>query len=144
MGLSSSKKILCIDDSQDNCELLMFILSDEGYEVETAGSVAEGVRVAQTGGFGLYLIDLSFADGTGFDLIERIQEFDLATPIIVCSGDGRPLVQEEAMRVGAQAFLLKPIDPDRLTHTIAEVLGDRQVNLSTNRTASRSSQEKGS
>lgn len=125
MKSSNNKRILCVDDSQDNCELLMFILSDEGYQVEIAGGVAEGVQVAQIGGFDLYIVDLSFADGTGFDLIKGIQEFDASTPIIVFSGNGCSSVQEEALQVGAQAFLLKPIDPDRLSQTIAKVLGDR-------------------
>ncbi|WP_016872519.1 response regulator [Chlorogloeopsis fritschii PCC 9212] len=118
------KRILCIDDSQDNCELLSFILDDAGYETETVQSVTDGLRIAQSGEFNLYLIDLYFWDGTGFELIERIRTFDQLTPIVVCSGDVRDSVQEEVMRVGVQAFLTKPIDPDQVARTIAEILGD--------------------
>ncbi|MBF2006918.1 MAG: response regulator [Chlorogloeopsis fritschii C42_A2020_084] len=122
--LTVKKRILCVDDSQDNCELLSFILNDAGYEIETVQSVTDGLRVAQSGEFNLYLIDLYFWDGTGFELIERIRAFDQLTPIVVCSGDVRDSVHEEVMRVGVQAFLTKPIDPDQVARTIAEILGD--------------------
>ncbi|WP_276751158.1 response regulator [Chlorogloeopsis fritschii] len=124
MVLTVKKRILCVDDSQDNCELLSFILNDAGYEIETVQSVTDGLRVAQSGEFNLYLIDLYFWDGTGFELIERIRAFDQLTPIVVCSGDVRDSVHEEVMRVGVQAFLTKPIDPDQVARTIAEILGD--------------------
>jgi CheY-like chemotaxis protein len=122
MGGPIKKRILCVDDSHDNCELLSFILSEAGYEIESAQKVAEGLRLAQQSEFALYLVDLSFSDGSGFDLIETIREFDARTPIIVCSGDVRESTQEEAMRLGAQAFITKPIDPDSLVIAIAEIL----------------------
>lgn len=122
MVLAVKKRILCVDDSLDNCDLLSFILDDAGYEVETAQSVTEGLQLAQSGEFKLYLVDLSFSDGNGFDLIEKIREFDRETPIVVCSGNLRESVQDEAMRVGVQAFLTKPIDPDQFARTIAELL----------------------
>ena len=123
MVFSLKNKILCVDDSLDNCELLSFILDDAGYEVETAQSVTEGLQLALCGEFKLYLVDLSLSDGSGFDLIEKIRAFDRSTPIVVCSADSRESVQDEAMRVGAQAFLTKPIDPDEFAKTIAELLG---------------------
>ena len=122
MVLLVKKRILCVDDSVDNCDLLSFILDDAGYEVETAQSVTEGLQLALRGKFTLYLIDLSLSDGSGFDLIEKIRAFDRKAPIVVCSGNARKSVQDEAMRVGVQAFFTKPIDPDQFARTIAELL----------------------
>jgi CheY-like chemotaxis protein len=124
MVVPVKKRILCVDDSPDNCELLSFILEDAGYEVETAPSVTEGWQLARSGEFKLYLVDLSLSDGSGFDLIEKIRAFDRSTPIVVCSAYLRESVQDEAKRVGAQAFLSKPIDPDQFAKTIAELLGE--------------------
>lgn len=122
MDFPNQKRILCVDDSQDNCDLLAFILSDEGYQVEIAGTVAEGTRMAQAGEFELYLIDLAFVDGSGFDLINNIRSFDASSPIVMCSGNARESVQEAARQAGVQAFLLKPVDPDMLVQTVATVL----------------------
>jgi two-component system chemotaxis response regulator CheY len=116
-------KLLCVDDSKDNCELVHFILSEAGYEMQSAQTVTEGLQLARSGEFQLYLTDLSFSDGNGLDLIEKIRAFDTSTPIVVCSGDVREAVQAEAISLGAQAFLTKPIDVDLLVETIVEILG---------------------
>jgi CheY-like chemotaxis protein len=117
-----STKILCVDDSKDNCELVSFILSEAGYETKSAYTMTEGLRMAQRDRFQLYLIDLSLSDGSGLEFIEVIRAFDRATPIVVCSGDVREVVRTEAISLGAQAFLTKPIDPDTLAQTISEML----------------------
>ncbi|MGG6270465.1 response regulator [Leptolyngbya sp. AN03gr2] len=122
MGVPVNKRILCIDDSQDNCELLSFILSEAGYEIESAQSLIGGLQMARSNEFQLYLIDLSFRDGSGMDLIEKIRKFDAVTPIVVCSGEVREAVQAEAISRGAQAFIIKPIEPDAFAQTIIEVL----------------------
>ncbi|MDX2232266.1 MAG: response regulator [Leptolyngbyaceae cyanobacterium bins.349] len=121
------QKILCVDDSADNCELLTFILSNEGYQIETASSVAKGLQAARNGSFVLYLIDLTLADGSGIDLILNIREFDSSTPIAVCSGDGRESVKTAVEQAGVQAFLLKPIDPETLVEIVVSLMSDRQV-----------------
>jgi DNA-binding NtrC family response regulator len=125
MTLSDHKRILCIDDSQDTCELFLFILSNEGYQVNTANTIAEGWQMAQTGIFGLYLIDLSLADGSGLDLIQQVRSLDASTPIIVCSGDAHFSQPEADQTELVQAFLLKPVDPAKLVQIVAQVLSDR-------------------
>ncbi len=91
--------------------------------MQSAQTVTEGLQLARSGEFQLYLTDLSFSDGNGLDLIEKIRAFDTSTPIVVCSGDVREAVQAEAISLGAQAFLTKPIDVDLLVETIVEILG---------------------
>jgi CheY-like chemotaxis protein len=126
MDLPTKKRILSVDDSLDNAELLGVILDEERYEIKTAQSLSEGWELAQTGQFDLYTIDLRFSDGShGFDLIEKIRAVDRVTPIVVCSGDVREPVQDEAKQIGVQAFLRKPLDIDLLVKTIAELLGDK-------------------
>lgn len=129
MVLPLKRKILCVDDSQDSCDLLSFILDDAGYEVEIAQSVTDGLQLAKCGEFKLYLIDLSLSDGTGFELIEKIRAFDQSTPIVVSSGDVRESVQDKAMQVGVHAFLKKPIDLDQFVRTIAELVARQDLTV---------------
>jgi CheY-like chemotaxis protein len=118
------KRILCLDDSKDSCDLLSFVLSEAGFEVEVAYSLAEGLKMARESQFSLYMIDLSFADGDGFDLIDTLREIDSSTPIVVCSGDVRESTQERAKQAGAQAFFTKPIELDEMERAIVGILGD--------------------
>jgi CheY-like chemotaxis protein len=118
------KRILCLDDSKDSCDLLSFVLSEAGFEIEVAYTVAEGLKMARENQFSLYMVDLSFADGDGFDLIDNLREIDSSTPIVVCSGDVRESTQERAKQAGAQAFFTKPIELDEMERAIVGILGD--------------------
>ncbi|MBW4620701.1 MAG: response regulator [Cyanosarcina radialis HA8281-LM2] len=123
MNLPIKKRILCVDDSPDNAQLLSFILDEAKYQIQTAQSVQEAWKLSQTDEFDLYVVDLRFSNGShGFDLIEQIRAIDRVTPIVVCSGDVRESVEEEAMQIGVQAFLRKPIDIDLCVITIIELL----------------------
>ncbi len=122
MAVSAKKRILCVDDSQDSCELLEYVLSEAGYAFESAQSIAECLQVAKHGSFDLYFVDLSLPDGSGFDLIQKVREFDATVPIVVCSGDVRDSIQAEAARVGVQTFLTKPIDPEHVVQLVTEIL----------------------
>jgi CheY-like chemotaxis protein len=124
MNVPMTKRILCLDDSKDNCDLISFVLSEAGYEIEVAYTMAEGLEMAIESRFELYLVDLSFSDGDGFELIDKLREIDSSTPIVVCSGDARDSTQERARQVGVRTFLTKPIDLDAMTTAIVEILGD--------------------
>jgi CheY-like chemotaxis protein len=122
MNVPVKKRILYLDDSQDSCDLLSFVLSEAGYEIEVACTVAEGLQMARGSKFALYLIDLSFSDGDGFDLIDNLRKIDFSTPIVVCSGDTREATQERARQVGVRAFLTKPVELDSMERAIAMII----------------------
>ena len=114
--------ILCVDDDKDTSAGLSILLELSGYAVKIAGSVAEGLSLARSERFDLYLFDYNFADGTGIELCEKLRSFDRTTPIVFCSGEGRGEERELADKVGAQAYLVKPVDPGVLLQTIARWL----------------------
>lgn len=121
MVSSDQKRVLCVDDKGDDCELFNFILSQAGYEVESAHSIQSALKLLERTQFHLCLLDLSLPDGSGFDLLEKILSIDSTIPIIICSGDARNTTQTEVMQAGAQAFFTKPIDFDSLIQTITQL-----------------------
>ena len=122
MTAPNKRRILCVDNSSDDCELLKFVLDDAGYVVETAQTLADGVRLADRNPPDLYVLDVSLKDGTGFDLLAKIRAASPNTPVIICSADVRETTQERAVAAGAQAFVTKPVNLDDLTETIAQLL----------------------
>jgi CheY-like chemotaxis protein len=117
-----AKQILCVDDSRDDCELYDFILSEAGYRVELAQSLSDALQLIDSNQFDLYLFDISFLGGTGFELLEKVRAIDSSIPVIICSADARDSIREQAMQAGAQAFLTKPIDFNLLVATITQLL----------------------
>ncbi|BDA71741.1 hypothetical protein CAL7716_059070 [Calothrix sp. PCC 7716] len=115
-------RILCIDDSQDSCELVDFVLNEAGYEVQLANSLQDGLGLMQTSSFSVCLLDMSLPDGSGIDLIPKLLSVDPLLQIIVCSGDARPEIYEEVTEAGAVAFFTKPIDFDLLVARVTSCL----------------------
>jgi len=117
-----SKRILCVDDDQDTCEMLSTVLGMAGYEVTTISTAAEGAALAARRSFDLYLIDLWLSDGRGEELCQKIREFDPQTPIVIYSADARLSTKERLLAQYAQAYLVKPVGLDELEDTIAQHL----------------------
>ncbi len=115
--------ILCVDNDADTCEMVSLFLEGSGFKVTVAQSVAEGLRLAMKEKFDLYLLDLRFSDGNGIGLCEQIRAFDSTTPVVVCSGDVRQCVQDQASQAGAQHFLKKPVPLTNLYETVARLIG---------------------
>ena len=105
--MSEAPRILFVDDHEDTRSLIAHLLGAQGYEVEEAQSVEEGLALARAGGFDLYLLDSRFADGSGAELCEGIREFDKTTPIVFYSGD-HPSRLKKVLDCDAQGFVLKP------------------------------------
>lgn len=122
MTVPLKKRILCVDDSGDDCDLYSFVLTEAGYEVESAQSFAHAVELIERGAFNLCLTDLSLADGTGFELLRRVRALNLLIPVVVCSGDSRGSTRQEAMAAGAEAFFTKPVDLEPLLETITRLI----------------------
>jgi CheY-like chemotaxis protein len=108
---TNKKRILCVDDDSDNCELVKTYLGLAGYEVITASTISEGLRLAQEQHFDLYLIELRFPEGSGADLARRIHSFDPKTPLVFHSASAYAQDIQEGMDAGAQAYITKPSDP---------------------------------
>lgn len=119
---SQHKRILCADDDQHTNELLNFWLAQNGYEVKTAETQTDALSLARRERFDLYLLDDWLPDGRGKDLLLMIRDFDPDTPIVFFSGNVEAANQAEILRLGAQAFIAKPADLDKVTAVIQQLL----------------------
>jgi DNA-binding response OmpR family regulator len=116
-------RILCVDDDEDTCFMLSIMLGRAGYEVRTASGIAQALMLSEGGRFDLYVLDNMFEDGTGLDLCRRIREFDGAKPILFFSGMAHAEDRQHGLDAGALGYLVKPNDLDKLTVTIARLIG---------------------
>ena len=98
------KKILCVEDHTDMCELITIDLQE--YEVIGAYSKADALNKATADQFDLYLLDYHLPDGTGLELCLLIRAFDPDTPIFFCSGSDS-LTIEQIEKTGGQRFIYK-------------------------------------
>src|SRR5689334_19699814 len=113
MQEAQRKRILYVDDDFDSYEILRFYLST--MELVHAQTITDGLRLAQSEPFAVYLLDIRLTDGTGVELCKRIRLSDRQTPVLFLSADVREATRQLALQAGAQAFITKPINFDYLT-----------------------------
>ena len=122
------KRILVVDDDPTSLKLLDLILSKEGYQVMTASNGLEALRKARLESPDLLILDVMLPGFDGFEICHRLRtEPATATmPIMMLSSKQQKSDQDAASKVGANAFLAKPVDRAALLTKVAELLGDQK------------------
>jgi len=115
----STKRILCVEDDNDSCEVLRALFQQAGYEVSIAHTVAEGLQLARGGVFSFIMLDSLYPDGTGVELCKQIRSFNSHTTILFYAGLSDDVDVREGMGAGAQGYFIKP-DISGLLYAISD------------------------
>jgi CheY-like chemotaxis protein len=121
----SAGRILVVDDEDDIRRVATLSLERlGGWEVVPAGSSAEAVAAAESGGFDAVLLDVMMPDVDGPATLERLRPIvGPEVPVVFLTAKVQPADVERLRGLGAAGVLAKPFDPMRLPDELAEVLG---------------------
>ena len=119
---TNTPRVLYIEDHEDTRELVTLVLEQKRIEVVTGSTIRSGVALAGSEDFDLYLLDSWLPDGSGLELCRRIREFDQETPIIFYSAAAFEIDRMEAIKSGAQAYLIKPSHPSELCSLVTSMI----------------------
>jgi two-component system, NtrC family, response regulator PilR len=117
-----SARILVVDDERSMLDFLEVLLRDEGYDISTAGSLAEGRSRWQEKDFHLVLCDLMMPDGSGLELLEEIRRQGSSTSVIMMTAYTSTKSAIEAMKLGAYDYVSKPFDVDEIKLTVQKAI----------------------
>jgi FixJ family two-component response regulator len=117
--MASSTAVHILDDDESVRRGLRRLLSVHGWPVETYASAAEFERSGATERPGCLLLDLRMPEGSGLELLARLEQTDVALGVLVMSAFGDIPSTVRAMRLGALDFLTKPIQRDRLLEAVS-------------------------
>ncbi len=122
----SSKTILVVDDSKTIRNLVSFILQSEGIPVVTAENGLDGLeKLYSTQNIALILTDINMPRMDGFSFIAAIREQEIYKdiPIIILSTEGEEDDMQKGMNLGANLYMVKPAQPERMVRNIKMLLG---------------------
>jgi DNA-binding NtrC family response regulator len=111
-------RVLVVDDEDAMRAVLESRLGAWGLEVVSAPNLAAAERALEKFRPALVVSDVKLPDGSGVDLLDRLEAGVLDIPVILVTAHGTIDLAVEAMRRGALDFLTKPIDYDRLGKSI--------------------------
>ncbi|KIO43633.1 sigma-54-dependent transcriptional regulator [Sanguibacteroides justesenii] len=120
-------KILVIDDERSIRNSMKDILLYEGHEVLLAENGMEGLVTVKSEKPDIVFCDIKMPKMEGIEVLERIKEFSVDTPVIMISGHGTIDTAIEAIKKGAYDFIEKPLDLNRLLITIKNATDKHQL-----------------
>ncbi|MEM0313443.1 MAG: response regulator [Candidatus Bathyarchaeia archaeon] len=122
-------RILIIDDDENIRKTLAAILEEEGYLVDHAENCQQALEKTAKSFYNVLLIDMRLPDMEGIDLIPKIRDTVPKMRKIIVTG--YPTLQNaiEAVNRGADAYIVKPFDVDKVLAVIKEQLRKQQEEL---------------
>lgn len=117
-------KLLIIDDDQRNIFALRAVLKSRGYACLTAGGAREGIRLlTEQNDVGLVLLDMMMPDMDGYEAIKLIRQGSGKTvPVIAVTAQAMVGDREKCIEAGADDYIAKPVDVDRLMVLLKQYL----------------------
>jgi len=118
------KKILIVEDVEDNRELLVQFLCEE-YEIHEAEDGESGIEKAQEIKPDLILMDLSLPKISGWEASRILKEHESTSKIPILAITAHAMVGDDARAklAGCDAYLSKPVELDELMSIITELIG---------------------
>lgn len=120
--MSQPARILVVDDDVDTCRNLTDILTDLGYEVESAHTGPQALELVRNKPFEVALLDLKMPGMDGLTLYRQIKKLRASTVAIIVTAYASQSTQEEALVAGAAHVLSKPVDFSRLLSLVQEAV----------------------
>jgi FixJ family two-component response regulator len=118
----SLPSIAVLDDEPGFRQALGRLLKTHGFDVEPFASGGEFIAAASQRPFACLLLDLHMPGTTGFDVLAELKARGLLIRAIVITGHDQPGSAEQARRLGAANYLLKPLDESALLAALREAV----------------------
>src|SRR4029079_18069035 len=117
--------LLIVDDDKPFLQRLARAMEQRGYQVDTADSVADGMRKVEASPPAFAVVDMRLEDGNGLEVIELIRKRRPDSRMVVLTGYGNIATAVTAVKLGAVDYLAKPADADEAGHALPRGPGSR-------------------
>lgn len=112
-------RILVVDDEIEICLLVTRYLKKMGFDASYAVSISDAMAKISLVSFDLLFIDLNLADGSGYDLINTLQESNISSKIIIISAYDSE--RQKALQKGASLFMAKPFTKKAISESLEKL-----------------------
>ena len=126
-GVRTKGKILIVDDELVVRDSLSKWFASEGYTARPVGGAREALEVIQQTEFDIALLDIKMPGMDGMELQARLREADPGLTVIIMTGYASVDTAVQALKRGAYDYITKPVDPDELSHLVANAIEHRRA-----------------
>lgn len=124
--MNKNARVLVVDDDENIRKVEVAILEDEGYTVESVGTAKEAIEKSKRKFFNVALIDIRLPDMEGIELLTKFRDTTPKMRKIIVTG--YPTLQNamDAVNKGADAYIVKPFDVEKVLNTIEQQLSKQE------------------
>ena len=122
------RRILVVEDSAATRSFVRSALEDGGHlgqcDIVEATSGFDALRLLPRGPYDLVITDINMPDINGLELVRFIRDSEQhkRTPLIIISTDGREADRDRGLKLGANAYLTKPFEPEQLIEVVRTLI----------------------
>ena len=120
--MNGKARILIVDDDESIRKVIATILEEEGYNVESVETAKKGIEKSESSFYNLALIDIHLPDMEGIELLAKMHETKPRMRKIIITGYPTLENAVAAVNKGADAYILKPFDVEKILATIRDQL----------------------
>jgi two-component system response regulator AtoC len=122
-------RVLVVDDEEQLLHFLEEYLARAGYQTECAVSGSDALARIEKERFDILLLDLRMPGMDGLDVLARAKEIDETLSVIIMTGYMTVDSAVKALKLGADDYLMKPLDPEVLGLAIARTVKQRRLQM---------------
>jgi len=115
-------RILIVDDDAIGSRMMQFLLTEQGYQVDTVDNAKGAIAMVERQPPDLMLLDVNLPQLTGFEMYQRLLANDYDLPVIFVTAKGELEDRLQGLRMGADDYICKPFQPAELTARVEAVL----------------------
>lgn len=127
MNNSTSGYILIVEDTQSLAMIYEQSLHQKGYQTQWAATGEKALDIFFRKAPTAVLLDLRLPDMTGMDILKTIRESDTNCAVLMVTGEASLDTAVDAMQMGADDFVAKPVDPERLHISLVNAIEKRAL-----------------
>ncbi len=121
--------VLVVDDGPENRELISLVLDDLGIQHSLGDNGQEALDALEREEFDVLLMDVQMPVMDGYEAAARIREMGLTLPVVALTANAMKGFEKTVLEAGYSHYMPKPIDLDKLTRLLAELLGGEQIGV---------------
>jgi DNA-binding response OmpR family regulator len=125
----ATKTVLIVDDEPAIVRMLKDALGvfrhEHGYKVDTAGDGADALVALEREQFDLVLLDMYMPRMSGLELLERMRQLKMQTPVLMLTGNDDARTAADALASGIFAYIPKPFELQQLEHLVSLAISSR-------------------
>ena len=119
--------VLVVDDNTTIRALVTGIVEKAGHTTMTAADGNSGIELINAHQIDLLLLDVNMPGKNGIEVLSYLRDHHLNIPVIMISGSSDIEQAVQALKMGAYDFLVKPVNPDKLTVTVKNALAEAEL-----------------